>query len=145
MEEKNKAGGGGGGISSIFERAQWEELFMNLNRSVARYIDCTLPTLCAARASVYASLSAALSIIAPGKCAESGISRDLTRPAATISTSIINRRQPSWNLKNARRPTLLVVYFSSLRTLVPGTSFKPSSGITMFQFRSPREFRYFIC
>ena len=53
---------------------------MNLNRSVARYIDCTLSTLRAARAAAYASLSAALSIIAPGKCAESGISRDLTRP-----------------------------------------------------------------
>lgn len=74
--------------SSIFDR-RWEELFMNLNRTVARYIDCTLsirhdgletppPTLC----------SAALSIIAFDQCAESSISRDLTR--LDHGTSIIN-------------------------------------------------------
>lgn len=57
---------------------------MNLNRSVARYIDCTLSILSAATAFVYASAAnplAVLSIIALDECAESSISRDLTQCA----------------------------------------------------------------
>lgn len=71
---------------------------MNLNRAAARYIDCTLSILCAARnPSSYSSAPRLLPlpIIAPDQCAESSISRDPTR---RLWPSIINRRPQ--NLEN---------------------------------------------